>query len=369
MRPYTSTQKQILLLLFASSLLLLTASGCGVLYPLSAGGPYKGRVIDTETKQPLEGAVVLAVWQSVTPTVADQAYSYLDAEEVLTDSNGRFVVGKHPPMTLRPGWVEGPHITIYSPGYGFYPRYQVSPSIPTGLHGGTDELLRRMEKEEMIIELPRLTREERLYFVHLSVDDFDVPDKNKRNLLRLRNIEKKALGLPGDNEQGKIDTLILMNGVPDEKELSILRQQYKHILISKNGRYFNLDGTPSGIVYEKDLPVWVRELIGRMNYALELQTQLSEKPDVLEGNGYLPFCIKGKGSLIRTPDPVGKMHVFFLQSGWRANDRFVGDGHGSSSFVYEKEKHHCRILIEIDEAGTVPRKFGFEIYCREEGQE
>jgi hypothetical protein len=135
-------------------------AGCGLFYPVFAGGPYKGRVVDSETKQPLEGAVVLAVWDSVTPTIADTVDSYLDAEEVLTDSNGRFVVGKHPPISWRPGWVEGPRLIIYCPGYGFYPHYHTSPPMPLR---GTEQLLERMEKEELVIELPRLkTREERL---------------------------------------------------------------------------------------------------------------------------------------------------------------------------------------------------------------
>ncbi len=44
---------------FVLSLLLLAVCGCGPLNPLFAGGPYKGKVIDSETKEPLSGAVVL----------------------------------------------------------------------------------------------------------------------------------------------------------------------------------------------------------------------------------------------------------------------------------------------------------------------
>jgi hypothetical protein len=38
---------------------LLAVCGCGPLNPLFAGGPYKGKIIDSETKEPLFGAVVL----------------------------------------------------------------------------------------------------------------------------------------------------------------------------------------------------------------------------------------------------------------------------------------------------------------------
>jgi hypothetical protein len=179
--------------------LLLIGPGCGLFYPAFAGGPYKGRVIDSETKQPLEGAAVIAVWESVTPTMADQVHSYLDAEEVLTDSDGRFVVGKHPPRTFRLGWVEGPRITIYYPGYGFYPRFQVSPALR--LSYGLNEQLKTMEKEEMTIELPRLkTRKERVEVISF-ISPNDVSRKKVPNLIRLMNIELKALGFEPYNDK------------------------------------------------------------------------------------------------------------------------------------------------------------------------
>ena len=189
----TRWPKSVISAALAFGLLLIIGLGSGLFYPVFAGGPYKGRVIDSETKQSLEGAAVLVVWESVTPTIADKVYSYLDAEEVLTDSNGRFVVGKHPPMTFRPGWVDSPNIIIYYPGYGFYPDYHASPPIP---FGGTDKLLKRMEKEELTIELPRLkTRQERIKVISGSYPT-DVPPKKMPNLIRLLNIEAKAIGLP-----------------------------------------------------------------------------------------------------------------------------------------------------------------------------
>lgn len=179
---------------WAATVLLLLVVSCGVYQRLAAGGPYRGRVIDSETKQPLEGAVVLAVWYTMTPALADVMYLYLDAEEALTDKDGRFVVGKHPPMTWRPiSWVDSPRITIFYPGYGFYPRYHVSPPWPPG---GTDTLLEMMEKEELVIELPQLkTREERINVLHkVPVDE--APRERIPNLIRLVNIEWKRLNLP-----------------------------------------------------------------------------------------------------------------------------------------------------------------------------
>jgi hypothetical protein len=173
--------------------ILVLVASCGLFNQLLAGGPYKGRVIDAETKKPLEGAVVLAVWQRVSAGFVQKAYGFLDAEEVLTDSNGRFVVGKHAPASWIPGtWVYGPDIIIFYPGYGFYPRYHVSPPMPLG---GTETLLEVMEKKELVIELPPLkTRKERLE-VQDGVLSSRIPDYKMPGLIRLVNLERQRLGL------------------------------------------------------------------------------------------------------------------------------------------------------------------------------
>lgn len=181
---------------FAFSLALaVVVTGCGPLNPLFAGGPYRGRVIDSETKQPIVGAVVLVYWRRLAPGIGHgPAESFLDAEEVLTDSNGEFVVGTSPPGTLTPGtWVSDPHITIFKPGYGFFPRYHTSPPPPPTRWKG---LLEMMERETVVIELPRLkTREERLKVVEF-VNPLIVPKEKMPNFVRLLNNERKSLHLP-----------------------------------------------------------------------------------------------------------------------------------------------------------------------------
>ena len=174
------------------TVLLLLVVSCGLFNQLLAGGPYKGKVIDAETKKPLEGAVVLAVWQRVSAGVVQKAYGFLDAEEVLTDSNGQFVIGKDSPVSWIPGtWVYGPDITIFYPGYGFYPRYHVSPSMPLG---GTERVLEMMANEEVVFELPRLKTMDERVKVQRGVISSDVPDEKMPNLIRLLNLERQKLG-------------------------------------------------------------------------------------------------------------------------------------------------------------------------------
>jgi hypothetical protein len=184
-------QGRIPFTLLLSAFLFLSVLGCGTFHPLFAAEPYKGRVIDAETKQPLEGAVVLAIWETKTPGVAGYGYSYLDSEEVLTDENGRFVVGRHPHRSLALLWVAGPRLEIFYPGYGFYPRFHFSP------RGSTREHIEMMEKQEMTFELPRLkTRAERLKVIGGAFPGLEVPRAKIPNLMRLINIESMAIGIP-----------------------------------------------------------------------------------------------------------------------------------------------------------------------------
>ena len=48
----------------------------------AATGPYRGRVLDADTKQPLVGAVVLVYWNRLTPGLGHGPVErFLDAEE------------------------------------------------------------------------------------------------------------------------------------------------------------------------------------------------------------------------------------------------------------------------------------------------
>ncbi len=69
-------------------LTLLLCAGCASYCRID--GPYKGKIVDAETRQPLEGVVVLGVWYKVQLTVAGPTGSFYDSTEVLTDKNGEF---------------------------------------------------------------------------------------------------------------------------------------------------------------------------------------------------------------------------------------------------------------------------------------
>ena len=80
--------------------------------------PFEGKVIDVDTKGPIEGGVVLAVYHKTVHTIAGSNTYAVDAQETLTDANGEF---KIPPKTGYSEKFSGKPIgklIIFKPGYG-----------------------------------------------------------------------------------------------------------------------------------------------------------------------------------------------------------------------------------------------------------
>lgn len=155
-------------------------------YLIYIDGPYSGRVIDTETKEPIEGAVVLVIWDWETFTPGGGVSTYYEAKEAVTDKNGEFVVPRLISLALNPLYYldEVTHITIFKPGYGYFPEYQVSPK-------GTPIGLVRALKKHPTIELPRLkTTEERREKALTGPPGTDVPYKKMRDMVKAINEER-----------------------------------------------------------------------------------------------------------------------------------------------------------------------------------
>lgn len=76
--------------ILAISLVMLLTSGCA--FATRIDGPYKGKVIDADTREPIEGVVVLGTWSRETPTAGGAVHTYYDAQETVTDKNGEFEI-------------------------------------------------------------------------------------------------------------------------------------------------------------------------------------------------------------------------------------------------------------------------------------
>lgn len=168
-----------------------------------AAGPWRGKVIDAETKEPIEGAVVLAVWHRNYRTPAgDNAYFY-EAKEVLTNKEGRFEIPSYIPINLLPliSYIEGPFFTIFKPGHG---------SLPMGLWNYFTGAVVEPKEMELygkryrlatgLVEVPPLkTREERLRLLLIPPS---IPDDKMSKLIESINKEAISLGLQPTHSKG-----------------------------------------------------------------------------------------------------------------------------------------------------------------------
>ena len=159
-------------------------------------GPYYGKVVDSETKEPIEGAAVLVVFYTSEPGPAGSITRYADALETVTDKNGDFSLPAHKVTSTKfLHLLENyGYFTIYKPGYGCYPKHR--DAEPMFVPNGT-----LPEKKFVTVELPRLkTMEERKEAGTPTVSG-SVPYEKQKYLIELMNKEREFLGYPGKIER------------------------------------------------------------------------------------------------------------------------------------------------------------------------
>jgi len=162
-----------------------------------ADGPYRGKVIDADTQQPIEGAVVVAVWIERIFRPFQDEIAFREAKEVFTNKDGTYEI---------PGYIDGevgkevigiqrPHIYIFKAGYGSYPTYMKVPP-------GTDLL--KFNVRQILAQLPALkTIKEKLDAIGSAMIFESVPNKQVPNWIKLVNEERIHLGLDPVNVNPK----------------------------------------------------------------------------------------------------------------------------------------------------------------------
>jgi hypothetical protein len=135
-----------------SSLVVLLTFVC--IHAIQLDETYAGRIIDAETKEPIEGVVVLGTWYTAQFSPAGSTHNFYDARETLTKGNGEFSI---PGMGVRiMSNLEPMHVLIFKAGYEHLNVPWVSLK--------KDILLKekiKWEGSKAIISLRRLTLEER----------------------------------------------------------------------------------------------------------------------------------------------------------------------------------------------------------------
>lgn len=152
-------------------------------------GPYRGQMLESQTKTPLAGAVVVALWRRDRVYPFQVNSEHYAVRETVTDSDGRFVMEVRDIEDGAPRRTRKPEFLVFLPGYGAFPHRYTSPK------GFLAELF---EGAGTIVEVPRLeTREERLN----NLSSFgphrlsETPEKDLPRLMKAVDDERIALGL------------------------------------------------------------------------------------------------------------------------------------------------------------------------------
>jgi hypothetical protein len=154
-------------------------------------GPYKGKVVDLETGEPVEGAVVAAAWFLT--------HRFCDAKEIVTDKNGEFVLPKGSCFSFWPFTEMDPaHVVVFKPGYLGYPPLGSTFEEGKGRMPGFTGHEFQNKKDYNIIKLgkPKTLLERQLTFDHAGgLFIFDEAFEKLPMLLKLINQEGRGLGL------------------------------------------------------------------------------------------------------------------------------------------------------------------------------
>ncbi len=177
-------------------IMIVLTSGCFI-YSEQA---FKGTILDIDTKQPIEGAVVVVEYKKAYISLGAGKVDYImDVRETLTDKEGNFQFPSHVTLSSPISTQIPTAFIIFKPGYA---------SLELGSQSFTGEEIKEVEgswpglnqlkyrvRGRGIVELPKLrTREERLKAEEIGISGFH--SKDLPLLYKALNDEEKYLSIP-----------------------------------------------------------------------------------------------------------------------------------------------------------------------------
>ncbi len=168
------------------------------------GATFRGKVIDAETKEPIEGAVVVASWLEETATPTGPSSRLKDVKETLTDKNGEWSLkglkgregGSLTALyTALTGtyYTRPPEFIIFKPGYCSWPAgFNIDACKdkikPVGndkvANGETIAIAKLRSRTDRLAAMPEVLGDNILFF------------KKQKVFMQLVNEERRNLGLP-----------------------------------------------------------------------------------------------------------------------------------------------------------------------------
>jgi hypothetical protein len=201
---YVDNMNSIKIIITALTLISLMTTTSEAVWPVYHEPEFKGKILDIETIQPIEGVVVLAVYNKRSMGAgAGQYSSILNIREALTDRDGNFNIPSYTTLLLLPfTWQDRTNFLIYKPGYASleWPLKDFLTGKETTkreLSPWYDPILKGYKiilRGPGIVELPKLkTRDERLRSMPSHPDELEHLEK-QRTLIQLINEERRNLG-------------------------------------------------------------------------------------------------------------------------------------------------------------------------------
>ena len=160
-------------------------------------GPYRGKVIDADTRAPIVGAVVVARWSRDRIGPFHSVMEHYAVREVLTDADGAFLIEAKAIEERAPKRTRYPEFLIFMPGYGSYPRFQ---KAPTGFTGGV------FEGAGVLVELQRLEslEDRRRHLLRVNPMNYaNEPFTEVPELMKKIDEERVSIGLTPALPKGK----------------------------------------------------------------------------------------------------------------------------------------------------------------------
>ena len=176
------TKRKIIVIILAVILFIIFC-------PFAYLSPFKGKVIDADTKKPIEGAVVLVVYRREVLSIAGSNTYPADVQETLVDSNGEFKI----PWRIRwfgkaKRWPEA-NVIIFKPGYGRFPNHKRSEAMGENKSWPSP-------RKYIVYKIPKLnTIAERKENVIFGRPYDEIPYQRRKIFFKKINEERKNLRL------------------------------------------------------------------------------------------------------------------------------------------------------------------------------
>lgn len=157
--------------------------------PYRSLAPFYGKVIDIDTKKPISGAVVLAVYYGTRYTIAGEDSYIVDGRETLTDENGEFRLPRERRWFVKYRGYPKARLIIFKPGYGVFPDHRRSEAM------GANKLWPAPGRY-LVCKIPKLkTQKERRLNLPGAFSFKEIPYENQKMFIGAINEESINLGL------------------------------------------------------------------------------------------------------------------------------------------------------------------------------